>query len=469
MLVDLLDYKNDEVTYTTTKKPKSPESPEDKEQKVKKEVITVKEQKVKLHEEDPVWVSNRHMFIAKVTERVHNFCNEIKTESATAKFKEAKKAGIKVQGADYVNALRDQKDYNENVKRLKQHTRLCSDIMSMISKNDCILKNFAEFLQTLATSIQDDGEKMDKKAVSHQIKDFLGNENLSIEMKCRLLMVFVLSVKVNHLRGRDRLCQQLAKLPEDLQDAWDNLAFLGVDMSSGQFEAQQIFYKDNALFAFEKVKANDGSQRHKPILHFVLEALKKKTLSTDTFPYAPNSPVAEEPRKVFVYVLGGLSYNEMRIAYRFSGANPDFQIYTGSTSKNTPREFLQKMTLRSAFYLTASEEREIRELAQKGKVESLHDLLEGKGGDDVVDFLEIGRKVLADEEVLKQILDVIEEENTECYKRMGAKMKEENFKPYLDLVEKLEEGIEEDEEEESSELPPPPNNEDNAGPCAPCC
>ena len=71
-------------------------------------------------------------------------------------------------------------------------------------------------------------------------------------------------------------------------------------------------------------------------------ASRQHSLGTDPSPRALCAPACLQGRRLFVFIVGGVAYNEMRCAHRLS-TRLGRDIFVGGTSVETPARFLRNV------------------------------------------------------------------------------------------------------------------------------
>ena len=62
--------------------------------------------------------------------------------------------------------------------------------------------------------------------------------------------------------------------------------------------------------------------QHTPLLSKTLEDLAKSKMKEASYPFARGGPTPERPQEVFVFMVGGATYAEVRTVHEFQEANP---------------------------------------------------------------------------------------------------------------------------------------------------
>lgn len=176
-----------------------------------------------------------------------------------------------------------------------------------------------------------------------------------------------------------------------LQDAIRNLDALGVDLSNSDKSKKKVS-KERQKELELRNKSNDlALMRYLPVLHGVMESLVTGTLKEESFPYTAPPPPGSMPAasssaapatkgksarkkagnssdwksgdsssssmaaavdagaqedlrpRFIVFVLGGVTFSEMRSAYEISESR-GVNLYIGSTDTLTPTQFIEDLS-----------------------------------------------------------------------------------------------------------------------------
>ncbi|KAJ3374088.1 vacuolar sorting protein VPS33/slp1 [Allomyces arbusculus] len=338
---------------------------------------TAEKKEVLLDDNDQLWVQLRHMFIPDVlttiTAQFAKFLNENKAASNYGK-----------EGAASLKDMKDVLAAMPQFQELKQkytiHINLSQECMNAFNRRK--LNQVGEIEQDLSTGEKADGSKI--KNVVNDMVPLLNDSSIIPYDKVRLLMMYVISKEGVQDDDRRKLLDH-ANISVELAEAITNLARLGVALQSKPKKRDK---KDDKK---KKKKGGDDDEgsyelmRYTPALKLVMEDQVAGALDAESFPYLGPQPApdtgratggtslrstkpswqkkgqqqaaaaaaaaggdsasAESGAKVIVYMLGGMTYSEIRAAYEVAtaqstAANGPRDVLIGSSHIVTPAQFV---------------------------------------------------------------------------------------------------------------------------------
>jgi hypothetical protein len=229
------------------------------------------------------------------------------------------------------------------------------------------------------------------KDIKDRLVTLCQDPKVAVLDKLRLVMIYMISQGGMQATTRQEL---LKNVDVELQDALRNLDALGVDLSNSDKSKKKVS-KERQKELELRNKSNDlALMRYLPVLHGVMESLVTGTLKEESFPYTAPPPPGSMPAassssaaapatkgksarkkanssdwksgdssssssgmaaavdsgaqedlrpRFFVFVLGGVTFSEMRSAYEIAeqrGVN----LYIGSTDTLTPTQFIEDLS-----------------------------------------------------------------------------------------------------------------------------
>jgi syntaxin-binding protein 1 len=317
-------------------------------QKLSKEVL--------LNETDPLWTRLRDLHIADLGTLLHAEYKQFVSEHPEAA-KLAKQGGEK-ELKTMTEGLRGMPKFQETSARYSLHMALTQELMKRFQEAN--LETVATLEQNMATG--EDAQGKGFRTALPDLRALLERTDLMLspEDKIRLLMIYVITQEGIRQDERRQLNQLAGISPED-QVAILNLFYLNVTLLQGTAKKRQA-----------SKRGGGGDQgydvsRYVPPLKRYLEELLTSGLSAAEFPFVtpPESmlsavagsdsarkgkgkgstagsggdAVAAGGRRLLVFVLGGLSYSELRGVHEV-GRALGREIIVGSTSMLTPQTYL---------------------------------------------------------------------------------------------------------------------------------
>ncbi|ORY80259.1 Sec1-like protein, partial [Leucosporidium creatinivorum] len=323
----------------------------------------IEDKEANLTDEDKVWTEVRHMHMKDALDKL------------IADFKAyAGEHGGKFGG----EGLNDMKDMLASLPQLREakeklslHLTMAEKCMGIFEKKKLPLSASVE--QCCATGVTPEGKT--PKTLVEEMVPLLDDRSVSSTDKLRIIAMYIMH-RDGVPEGDKKRLYQHARLALHEMDAVDNLAYLGVNVSKDSGKKRKPLFKQRP-----EEDAYDIS-RFQPSLKYMLEDHFSGTLDQSVFPYVRDAPVASggssslrnsavssaaggagslrsarpqwtsqrgrrvvnEPRqRVMVFVAGGMTYSEIRAAYKVSeSANKD--IFIGSTNIVTPEEFVLNLS-----------------------------------------------------------------------------------------------------------------------------
>ncbi|KAM7539130.1 hypothetical protein Aperf_G00000050438 [Anoplocephala perfoliata] len=374
MAYDLLAIENDVYRYINTS------GPEERE----KEVI--------LDESDDLWVELRHQHIAVVSQQVTNKLKKFAEEKRMAS------GGDKTTMRDLSQMLKKMPQYQKELSMYSTHFHLAEDCMH----------NYQTYTNKLCKVEQD--LAMGTDAEGERIKDHMRNtvpllidSNVSTYDKLRLILLYVIQRGGISEENLAKLIQH-AQIPEPQAAVVRNMAALGVPVlqdagggpTIGRRKAPQPYLPTNRRTRADEPKYQ--MSRWTPYLKDLIEDTCEDRLDVRQFPFFGGGPVKSSglsaggggfggglsrsgggsggggsmsarygqwhrekgaqtrsgPRLIF-FILGGISYSEMRCAYEVmaayssvvssgagggGGGGKQWDILVGGTHLLTPETFI---------------------------------------------------------------------------------------------------------------------------------
>ncbi|BDA46397.1 probable protein transport Sec1a [Coccomyxa sp. Obi] len=336
-----------------------------------------------LDERDELWVELRHRHFAEATSRIANMMDEFKAKNRAASYR-----GGGGNDAMDMRAMRQLvqglPQYREQLAKLSVHVEIGSRINREIDERALI--ELGKLEQDLVFG----------DATSKEVIQFLSNHaSIPSTDKERLLMCYAATHPEKLDAAKQAQWQKLARLRDEDMGTIINLEFLGVPVRKRGRSTGLVFgRKRKRAVRKDRDPGEDDQQyalsRFVPLLQEVLEDMAANNLSADDYPFvsaptptaaraaAPTTPFSTKAgsvrsnrsavgwakkaagapssaaaayengasssraRKLFVYVIGGITHSETRAAHKLS-AKLNRDIIIGGSSLNTPQEFLEQL------------------------------------------------------------------------------------------------------------------------------
>ncbi|KAM8882971.1 syntaxin-binding protein 3 [Synchiropus picturatus] len=297
------------------------------------------EKQAQLNEDDLLWVSLRHKHIAEVSEQIPKLVKEISANK--------KQPDGKITISNLAQLMKKMPSFRKQVTEKTVHLQLAGDCMKHYSNN---VEKLCKAEQDLAVGSDVDGVKV-KDPMRTLLPVLL--HHYSVHDKIRAVLLYIFSVNGTTEENLNKLIQHV-KI-EDEREFILNWKLLGVPIITSA-----------SLFS-RKVSRRDRSQeetynlsRWTPLIKDVMEDVMENKLDAREWPHQSECPAAwngsgavsarqkkssaqEERRsgsRLLVFIIGGLTYSEMRSAYELTKSLKSCQVLIGSSHVVTPVRLL---------------------------------------------------------------------------------------------------------------------------------
>ena len=318
-----------------------------------------------LNEADSLWTSIRHAHIGDcgklIFERFKQFVSENK--AAMCSTKSNLPQGEVSSLADVRETMNALGEFQEFKAQFSLHLSIAQDCLAVFEQKS--LMEVAHVEQDLVTGETAEGEK--PKDLWNRLGSLLGRSNLDSTDRARLVLLFLLSATgastISNPADRASLISEHARLesPQLVEAAQAILA-----AAPGPLGQRASGRKSERKSPLDDPPAYDIS-RYIPALKMILDDAHHDELDASDFPFVKNTastgPSMDDIRgaaptslrakssasavsgkgSIFSYVIGGISYPEMRAVYELSQQHKR-EFYVGSDRLLTPKDFLAQCT-----------------------------------------------------------------------------------------------------------------------------
>lgn len=347
-----------------------------------------------LSENDELWSRFRHKHIAETLEELFKSFNAFTSENPSADMAQGNVTSLE----DMSKAVKGMGKYKEAMAKYTLHINLAQTLMAKYETDS--LEPISEMEQNMACGADAAGDK-----VKHVLTDLIqllqhgaNGKELSSESKLRLLMMYIITQDGIKETDRQKLVGKLGSSSEQDENAIMNLQYLGVNLMQGsKKKASGLDSLFGKLGGGKKKAADDAPDydlsRYVTELKHTCKELLDGSLSKQEYPFvkepsgsgsvddggsgrgkaskwgskkvkktwaskgkakdeAVGAAAANRPRLI-VFMIGGMCYSEMRVAYELS-QETGTEVIVGSSHVLTPKGYTDAITGLSGFEVMPS-------------------------------------------------------------------------------------------------------------------
>ncbi|XP_012694980.1 syntaxin-binding protein 3 [Clupea harengus] len=295
---------------------------------------TVKE--ALLNESDELWGRLRHMHIAQVTEKIPKLVKEISASKKTP--------DSKISIGSLANLMKKMPSVRKQLAQKTVHVNLAEDCMSHWENGK--IEKLCQVEQDLAVGMDLEGQKV-KDPMRTLLPVLLPpKDRYTKHNKIRAVLLYIFSLNGTTEENLNKLIEHVEITNE--RDYILNWKELGVPII-----ASMSLFRRTARREREEQEDRYSTSRWTPVIKDVMEDAVVNKLDWPHVSGAPtvwNGSRAVSARqkhkgsaddhhgssKLIIFILGGVSYSEMRCAYEVTQATKSCEVFIGSSHILTP-------------------------------------------------------------------------------------------------------------------------------------
>eukprot|EP00730_Choanoeca_flexa_P005514 TRINITY_DN11964_c0_g1_i2.p1 TRINITY_DN11964_c0_g1~~TRINITY_DN11964_c0_g1_i2.p1 ORF type:complete len:582 (+),score=99.92 TRINITY_DN11964_c0_g1_i2:56-1747(+) len=252
----------------------------------------------------------------------------------------------KTKSHENIESIEDMKAFVENYPQFRsmsgtvsKHVTLVGELSRLVEVHD--LLSVSEVEQELAC-------QSSQSESTSKVRSLLTDPKVTPANKLRLVLLYALRYE-KQSKTIDEFVEMLhrADVPDDLRSVLP--ALMRYASSSAPERQSDLFGVKGASGLFKHVTSglkgvDNIYTQHTPLLSNMLEQLAKGKLKESNYPFC-RGQMKDKPQDVFIFMVGGTTYEEAKAVAAFNEANPHMRVVLGGTNVHNFDSFCDEIRL----------------------------------------------------------------------------------------------------------------------------
>ncbi|GAU89521.1 hypothetical protein RvY_02065 [Ramazzottius varieornatus] len=246
-----------------------------------------------------------------------------------------------------VESVTDMKNFIENYPQFKKisgavskHVTLVGELSRLTAQND--LLQVSELEQELVAGHLDHAECVQR------MRQVITNPKVTTLDALRLVLLYNLRFERDPARDSHTFTELLRR--KGAPDRWLQLSDKLIRFGGARFRLTDLFHSETVsanAFMRRLAKGIRGVEniytQHAPLVKDLVDQLVKNRLKEASYPFLGGAQMRERPQDVFVFILGGMTYEEAFAIHELNKANPSCRVCIGGTTIHNAKSFLEEI------------------------------------------------------------------------------------------------------------------------------
>ncbi|XP_055348606.1 vacuolar protein sorting-associated protein 45-like [Paramacrobiotus metropolitanus] len=283
-------------------------------------------------EQDEFYATNRYSNFGEIATSIKQLMEEYQTKA---------KMQTKVE------SITDMKNFIENYPQFKKisgtvskHVTVIGELSRLVAQNE--LLQISELEQEIVAG------QLDHSDCFQRIRQLIGNPKVPVLDALRLVLLYTLRFEKDPSRDSHTFTDLLRR--KGASERWVQLPEKITSFGGTRFRLSDLFNSETVsadAFMRRLTKGIRGVEniytQHNPLVRDLVDQVIKGRLREPSYPYLGGVQLRERPQDVFIFVLGGITYEEAYSIHELNKLNPMCRIVIGGTTVHNTKSFLDEV------------------------------------------------------------------------------------------------------------------------------